>query len=165
MEARGRTIADPTMGSLFVMNNAHYIAGSIAAARMQDAVWHAERVEKYEAAFHRAALAKLLACLEPEEVSARMSADAVKQRLKRFNAVFEDVALEQNRWVVTSDANRKATRVRFARTIKDAYLAFLTPHRDIIADIPTYQWSPDGVERLMLKSFFLSRNLPFVMTA
>ncbi|CAI5469848.1 unnamed protein product [Closterium sp. Yama58-4] len=155
MEARGRAIQDPAMGALFVMNNAHYVAGSIVATRMKDALKQQDRIAAYEAAFDKAGLAKLMACLAPEEVSAKLSADAVKSRLKKFNSAFEEVALEQNRWIVISDSQRKKTRIRFARTLKNAYLEFLTPHREIIADIPTYQWSPDGIERLMLKSFFL----------
>ncbi|CAI5468484.1 unnamed protein product, partial [Closterium sp. Yama58-4] len=156
MEARGRAIQDPAMGALFVMNNAHYVAGSIVATRMKDALKQQDRIAAYEAAFDKAGLAKLMACLAPEEVSAKLSADAVKSRLKKFNSAFEEVALEQNRWIVISDSQRKKTRIRFARTLKNAYLEFLTPHREIIADIPTYQWSPDGIERLMLKSFFLA---------
>ncbi|CAI5994220.1 unnamed protein product [Closterium sp. NIES-65] len=135
------------------------------ATRMKDALKQQDRIAAYEAAFDKAGLAKLMACLAPEEVSAKLSADAVKSRLKKFNSAFEEVALEQNRWIVISDSQRKKTRIRFARTLKNAYLEFLTPHREIISDITTYQWSPDGIERLMLKSFFLGRSLPLIMTA
>ncbi|CAI5496660.1 unnamed protein product [Closterium sp. Naga37s-1] len=129
MEARGRAIQDPAMGALFVMNNAHYVAGSIVTTRMKDALKQQDRIAAYEAAFDKAGLAKLMACLAPEEVSAKLSADAVKSRLKKFNSAFEEVALEQNRWIVISDSQRKKTRIRFARTLKNAYLEFLTPHR------------------------------------
>ncbi|CAI5527004.1 unnamed protein product [Closterium sp. Naga37s-1] len=129
MEARGRTIADGPLAALFVLNNANYISSSISSGRMRDAIRHSDRLADYESAFERAALCKLLACLEPLEVSAKMSADGVKQRLKRFNAVFEEVALEQRRWLVLSDSCRKAMRVRFAKVIKGSYMDFLTPHR------------------------------------
>ncbi|CAI5985723.1 unnamed protein product [Closterium sp. NIES-65] len=121
--------------------------------------------EEVSAKLSADAVTSLMACLAPEEVSAKLSADAVKSRLKKFNSAFEEVALEQNRWIVISDSQRKKTRIRFARTLKNAYLEFLTPHREIISDITTYQWSPDGIERLMLKSFFLGRSLPLIMTA
>ncbi|CAI6003250.1 unnamed protein product [Closterium sp. NIES-65] len=80
MEARGRTIADGPLSALFVLNNANYIASSISSGRMRDAIRHSDRLADYESAFERAALCKLLACLEPLEVSAKMSGDGVKQR-------------------------------------------------------------------------------------
>lgn len=146
--------------AIFLLNNINYVLQSLSSRHFRITINQSDRLSRREEQFVQAAMRKLAAALGPEGESKSLHPTEVKSRLKKFNDMFEELALEQREWLILSDEIRKTLRIKLARGIKDLYTNFLTPHREELCSISSYRWTPDGVERVILKSFLLFRGIP-----
>ncbi|CAI7878338.1 unnamed protein product [Closterium sp. NIES-53] len=161
MEVKGRACPTDITCAIFLINNLHYLASFAEKNQHPCAVALSAVLEKHTDAFVSLALKRILDALGPGDSSSIDDNEVIK-RLRVFNGAFEELALEQKDWSFTNDDCRRNMRHRLASTVRTTYAKFLLPHREDLCTMPTYLWAPDGVERLMQKSFlFNSSLLPF----
>ncbi|CAI6004653.1 unnamed protein product [Closterium sp. NIES-64] len=161
MEVKGRACPTDITCTIFLINNLHYLASFAEKNEHPCAGALSAVLEKHTDAFVSLALKRILDALGPGDSSSIDDNEVIK-RLRVFNAAFEELALEQKDWSFTNDDCRRNMRQRLASTVRTTYAKFLLPHREDLCTMPTYHWAPDGVERLMQKSFlFNSSLLPF----
>ncbi|GJP80448.1 hypothetical protein CLOP_g10651 [Closterium sp. NIES-67] len=162
LEGKALRCHDDTTKTLFFVNNFTYICNHLSDSPFKCTQSFKQKQERNAETFATLALSKLHGALGPKGHSQGYDRGEIRNRLKRFNRLFEELALQQKDWVITDDKSRKEVRRLLGASIKDHYMDFLTPHRDVLTDIPTYQWTPDGIERMVLKSFLLGRGaVPF----
>ncbi|CAI5513035.1 unnamed protein product [Closterium sp. Naga37s-1] len=162
LEAKAARCHDDMTKMLFFVNNFCYICNHLSDSPFKCTQSFKQKQERSAQSFATLALSKLHGALGPKGHSQGYDRGEVRNRLKRFNRLFEELALQQKDWVITDDKSRKEVRRLLGASIKDHYMDFLTPHRDVLTDISTYQWTPDGIERMVLKSFLLGRGaVPF----
>ncbi|CAI5478713.1 unnamed protein product [Closterium sp. Yama58-4] len=161
IEVKGRACPSDITCAIFLINNLHYLLSFAERHQHPSAVALSAALEKHTDTFVSIALKRILDALGPGD-SNSIDDNEVIRRLRVFNAAFEELALEQKDWSFTNDDCRRTMRQRLASTVRSTYAKFLLPHREDLCTMPTYHWAPDGVERLMQKSFlFNSTLLPF----
>ncbi|GJP34999.1 hypothetical protein CLOM_g19469 [Closterium sp. NIES-68] len=161
MEVKGLACPSDLMRAIFLINNLHYLASFAEKQQHPCAASLHAALEKHCDTFESLALKRILDALGPGDSSSIDDNEVIK-RLRVFNVAFEELALEQKDWSFTNDECRRNMRQRLSSTVRTTYAKFLLPHREDLCTMPTYHWAPDGVERLMQKSFlFNSSLLPF----
>eukprot|EP00475_Leptophrys_vorax_P009681 TRINITY_DN16410_c0_g1_i2.p1 TRINITY_DN16410_c0_g1~~TRINITY_DN16410_c0_g1_i2.p1 ORF type:complete len:262 (+),score=16.77 TRINITY_DN16410_c0_g1_i2:74-787(+) len=164
VEARSHGCPSELLRAIFLVNNMFYVASFAATNNLPSTEALHRALQGYCDMFEGHALKGLLVCLGSGD-SSNMDTNEVTKRLKVFNAAFEELALEQKDWAFVNDECRRKMRMRLAASVKTRYSKFLLPHREDLCTMPTYHWAPDGVERLMQKSFLLNCSLvPFSFT-
>jgi len=80
---------------------------------------------------------------------------ALRGRLKKFNVVFEELAIRQAGWSILDEDVREKARTGLAARLKEMYAQALLPHREVLCDFKAYRYTPNAVERVVLDYFFL----------
>lgn len=128
---------DVSLSYLFLMNNLHYIVKKVKGSKLLGLLGYGwlrknqNKVRHYAENYEQVAWMKVLNCLMDEGIhvslciSSGVSLQALKDRLKRFNFVFEEVLTNHSGWMVPDAQLREEIMISIAAKIIPAYRSFL----------------------------------------
>ncbi|EPS68385.1 hypothetical protein M569_06379, partial [Genlisea aurea] len=171
LDGKSKQYKDPALTQLFLMNNIHYIVRSVRRSEAKDLLgddWvqiHRRVVQQHANQYKRVAWSKILQCLTiqgnqsfGDSVStAGVSRAMVKDRLKTFNVLFEEIHQRQSQWTVPDTELRESLRLAVAEVLLPAYRSFVRRFGPMIESGKNPQkyirYSPEDLDR-MLAEFF-----------
>ncbi|XP_068668414.1 exocyst complex component EXO70B1-like [Aristolochia californica] len=142
LEAKSKMYRDPALSAIFLMNNNRYIVQKARDRELGTVLgedWvrkHAAKVRQYHINYQRAAWGRLLAAIKIEGLNTSSGSGnakvVVKERLKQFNAVFEEAYRTQKEWVVVDNQLRTELRISVAGNLIPAYRSFLGRFQNVV---------------------------------
>ncbi|KAK2972238.1 hypothetical protein RJ640_014296 [Escallonia rubra] len=133
LEGKSKKYEDVALAHLYMMNNVHYIVQKIVESKeLTDIIGDgfvkklAIRVQEEAFEYQRPTLRKVLHCLGNEGPRfSGVSRNAVKQKIRAFNAMFEEVHQTRATWKVQDLQLREELRISFLEKLILAYNSFL----------------------------------------
>ncbi|XP_065044554.1 exocyst complex component EXO70C1-like [Musa acuminata AAA Group] len=134
LESKSKLYRDPALCSIFLMNNGRYvmqkIKGSTEIHQLLGDTWSRKRssdLRQYHKNYQRETWSKVLACFKDDGLQARghVAKPVLKERLKSFNSMFEEIHKAQSSWVVSDEQLQSELRVSVSAVIVPAYRSFL----------------------------------------
>lgn len=169
LEGKSKLYKDIALSHLFMMNNIRYIVQKVKGSELRTLLgddWirrHSGQVRQYATNYQRSAWRKVLSCLRDEGIyiggssSSKVSKEALKDRFKSFNAVFEEVYRNQTAWFVPDPQLRVELRISIEEKLLPAYRAFLGRfgmHLEGVRHAERYiKYTPEDLENFILDLF------------
>ncbi|KAL0377263.1 UNVERIFIED_CONTAM: Exocyst complex component EXO70B1 [Sesamum radiatum] len=134
VEGKSKLYKDPSLSSIFMMNNGRYILkkikGSAELNSLMGETWYRKKssdLRQYHKGYQRETWGKLLKCLNPEGLTAngKVVKPVLKERFKSFNAMFDEIHKTQSHWVVGDEQLQSELRVSISNMVIPAYRSFL----------------------------------------
>lgn len=146
LDGKSKQYRDPALTHLFLMNNIHYMVRSVRKSEAKDLLgddWvqrHRRIVQQHANQYKRIAWAKILQSLSIQGLtssggsgsvgadgqnSSGVSRAVVKERLRIFNAQFEELHQKQTQWTVPDSELRESLRLAVAEVLLPAYRSFI----------------------------------------
>ncbi|KAF8402822.1 hypothetical protein HHK36_010913 [Tetracentron sinense] len=129
LDGKADLYKDVSLSYLFLANNLQYVVAKVRTSNLRFLIgedWilkHDAKVKQYASNYERMGWSKVFSSL-PENPTAVISSEAVKDCLKRFNSAFEQVYRKQTSWVVTDEKLRDEIRVSISKKLEPAYRTF-----------------------------------------
>lgn len=169
LEGKSKLYKDIALSHLFLMNNVRYIVQKVRGSELKTLLgddWirkHSGQVRQYATHYQRSAWKKVLSCLRDEGIyiggssSTKVSKDALKDRFKSFNAVFEEVYRNHTAWFVPDPQLREELRISIEEKLLPAYRSFMgrfRMHLEGVRHAEKYiKYSPEDLESYVLELF------------
>ncbi|AQK58908.1 Exocyst complex component EXO70B1 [Zea mays] len=135
LEAKSRLYKDPSLSSIFLMNNGRYMLQKIRGSPEINAVvgeaWSRKRstdLRQYHKNYQRETWSRVLNLLRDDgviTVKSHVQKQVLKDRFKQFNAAIDEIQRTQGSWVVSDEQLQSELRVSIAAVIVPAYRSFL----------------------------------------
>ncbi|EPS74078.1 hypothetical protein M569_00679, partial [Genlisea aurea] len=134
LEAKSKLYRDPSLRSIFMMNNGRYILqkvkGSSEIHNLMGDSWIRKRssdLRQFHKGYQRETWNKLLNCLHPEGLTShgKVAKPVLKERFKSFNAIFDEIHKTQSNWIVSDEQLQSELRVSISNMVIPAYRSFL----------------------------------------
>lgn len=125
LEAKSKVYKDPSLCSVFLMNNGRYIVqkardGELGSLLGDDWVRkHTAKLRQCHGNYQRSTWNKLVGLLKPDP------ARPMKDKLKNFYQSFDEVCKVQSAWVVFDDQLRAELKISITELVLPAYQSFL----------------------------------------
>ncbi|KAK1382722.1 Exocyst subunit Exo70 family protein [Heracleum sosnowskyi] len=184
LDGKSKQYRDVSLTHLFLMNNIHYMVRSVRRSEAKDLLgddWvqrHRRIVQQHANQYKRVAWAKILQCLSIQGLtssggssnsvsmdggnSSGVSRALVKERLKTFNAQFEELHQRQSQWTVPDTELRESLRLAVAEVLLPAYRSFIKRFGPLVENGKNPQknirYTPEDLDR-MLGEFFEGKSL------
>ncbi|KAL4283380.1 hypothetical protein GQ457_16G011010 [Hibiscus cannabinus] len=129
LDAKAAMYKDVELSYLFLANNLEYVIGKVRQSNLNFLLgdeWvmkHEQKVKQYAANYERIGWSKVVASL-PENPTAEISMDQVRDHFRRFNSAFEEAYMKQCSWVVPDARLRDYIKISLARRIAPIYKGF-----------------------------------------
>ncbi|CAH9111570.1 unnamed protein product [Cuscuta europaea] len=178
LDGKSKQYKDPALTHLFLMNNIHYMVRSVRRSEAKDLLgddWvqrHRRVVQQHANQYKRIAWAKILQSLSIQgltssggsgsvgadgQSSSGASRAVVKERLRIFNAQFEELHQKQTQWTVPDTELRESLRLAVAEVLLPAYRSFIKRYGPLVDNGKSLQkyirFTADDLEH-MLGEFF-----------
>ncbi|XP_059643161.1 exocyst complex component EXO70B1-like [Cornus florida] len=156
LESKSKHFKDASLAQIFMMNNVHYIVQKIKdCLKLQEMVGD-DYLEKLMAvtSYRRSTYDRIIRCFRGEglygsgSTSFWMSKSALKDRLKTFNAMFEEVHRTQATWFISDKHLRKQLHSSIIEYLIPAYRSFLELFRRHIRSGSQQEYIKYSVEDL-----------------
>ncbi|TVU50996.1 hypothetical protein EJB05_02397, partial [Eragrostis curvula] len=135
LESKSRLYKDPSLSSIFLMNNGRYmlqkIRGSPEINAMLGEAWARKQstsLRQYHKNYQRETWSRVLALLRDDgviTVKGHVQKPVLKERFKQFNAAMDEIQRTQGAWVVSDEQLQSELRVSIAAVVVPAYRSFL----------------------------------------
>lgn len=134
LEAKSKIYKDPALCYVFLMNNGRYIVQKTKDSELGALLgddWirkHAAKVRQFHVHYQRSSWNKVLGILKMDSngsVPPNGLAKSMKEKLKTFNAVFEEICREQSSWFVFDEQLREEIRISLEKILLPAYGNFV----------------------------------------
>lgn len=135
LDARAKEYKDQALMHIFLMNNNNYIVSRSQEYRDllgEDWIQRHQRIAQQNADdYRRLAWSKVLRCLSIQDSSSQGSSSsdpstsAVKERLRSFNMLLQEICQKQSCWSVPDAGLRESLRHGIAEILLPAYKSFL----------------------------------------
>ena len=135
LEAKSRLYKDPSLSSIFLMNNGRYMLQKIRGSPEINAVvgeaWSQKRstdLRQYHKNYQRETWSRVLGLLRDDgvlTVKGHVQKPVLKERFKQFNAAMDEIHRTQGAWVVSDEQLQSELRVSIAAVVVPAYRSFL----------------------------------------
>ncbi|KAL4584429.1 hypothetical protein LXL04_009030 [Taraxacum kok-saghyz] len=145
LEGKSNYYKDNSLARVFIMNNIHYIVekikGSPELREMIGDIYLKKLTAKFQQAatsYKRTTWLGVLNCLRDEGLhvsgsfSSGVSKNALRERFKSFNAMFEDLHKTQALWLIPDTQLREELRISISDLLIPAYRSFLGRYRSHI---------------------------------
>ncbi|KAK8477611.1 hypothetical protein V6N13_144542 [Hibiscus sabdariffa] len=129
LDGKAAMYKDVSLSYLFLANNLQYVVGKVRQSNLNILLgdeWvtkHELKVKQYAWNYVRMGWSKVLASL-PENPTADIPVDEVKEHFRRFNSAFEEAYTKQASWVVPDPGLRDEIKISLARRIVPIYKEF-----------------------------------------
>ncbi|XP_044462041.1 exocyst complex component EXO70A1-like [Mangifera indica] len=184
LDWKSKQYRDPALTQLFLMNNIHYMVRSVRRSEAKDLLgddWvqrHRRIVQQHANQYRRNAWEKITQCLSVQGLtssgggssvagdatgsSSGVSRQLIKDRLRMFNAQFEELHQKQSQWTVPDTELRESLRLLVAEVLLPAYRSFVKRFGPLVENGKNPQkyirYSAEDLER-MLGEFFEGKTL------
>ncbi|CAN6325915.1 unnamed protein product [Urochloa humidicola] len=135
LEAKSRLYKDPSLSSIFLMNNGRYmlqkIRGSSEINAMLGEAWarkQSTNLRQYHKNYQRETWSRVLSLLRDDgviTVKGHVQKPVLKEKFKQFNAAMDEIHRTQGAWVVGDEQLQSELRVSIAAVVVPAYRSFL----------------------------------------
>ncbi|KAI4383631.1 hypothetical protein MLD38_009443 [Melastoma candidum] len=134
LDMKSKLYRDPALRYIFLMNNGRYILQKIKSSpeihELMGDTWCRKRsseLRHYHKSYQRETWYRLLQCLSHEGlmVNGKVSKQALKEKFKNFNTMFDEIHKTQSMWVVNDEQMQSELRVSVAAVVTPAYRSFL----------------------------------------
>ena len=135
LEKKSKLYADGALRCIFLMNNILYMKQKVKdldLGGLLGDIWVRKRhgqIMQYAMSYLRASWTKVLDCLNdrgiPWSWSDKASTVALQERLKNFNACFEEIYNVQTAWIVPNAQLREELRISILEMVIPAYRLFM----------------------------------------
>jgi len=138
LDGKSKHYKDASLAHLFVMNNVHYIVQKVRGSPELREMIGDDYLKKLTGKFRQAATSyqratwvRVLYCLRDEGLhvsggfSSGVSRNALRERFKAFNAMFEEVHRTQAVWLIPDSQLREELRISISEKLIPAYRSFL----------------------------------------
>ncbi|KAJ0243405.1 Exocyst subunit Exo70 family protein [Hirschfeldia incana] len=141
LEIKSALYRDPSLRSIFLMNNGRYILqkikGSTEIRDLMGQAWTRKRsteLRQYHKSYQRETWGKVLQCMNQEglQVNGKISKTALKERFKIFNNMFDEIHKTQSTWIVNDEQMQSELRVSIAALVIPAYRSFFGRYKQHI---------------------------------
>ncbi|CAN6865346.1 unnamed protein product [Brassica oleracea] len=141
LEVKSGLYRDPSLRSIFLMNNGRYILqkikGSTEIRDLMGQAWTRKRsteLRQYHKSYQRETWGKVLQCMNQEglQVNGKISKTALKERFKIFNNMFDEIHKTQSTWIVSDEQMQSELRVSIAALVIPAYRSFFGRYKQHI---------------------------------
>ncbi|XVF20136.1 hypothetical protein REPUB_Repub11eG0172500 [Reevesia pubescens] len=129
LDGKASMYKDVALSYLFLANNLQYVVGKVRQSNLKFLLgdeWvtkHELKVKQYASNYERMGWSKVIASL-PENPTAEIPVDQVKDHFRNFNLAFEDAYTKQRSWVVPDPKLRENIKTSLARQIVPIYKEF-----------------------------------------
>lgn len=134
LEAKSKIYKDPALCYVFLMNNGRYIVQKTKDSELGTLLgddWirkHAAKVRQFHVHYQRSSWNKVLGILKLDSngsIPPNGLAKLMKEKLKSFNLLFEDICREQSSWFVFDEQLREEIRISLEKILLPAYGNFV----------------------------------------
>lgn len=142
IEAKSKFYKDPSLSSIFMMNNGRYMLKKIKKSgglhSLLAETWYRKMssdLRQYHKGYQRETWGKLLGSLNPEGLTGNNKhvKPLLKDRFKNFNAMFDDIRKTQTSWVISDEQLQSELRVSISNMVVPAYRSFLARYSQIFS--------------------------------
>ncbi|GAA0144286.1 membrane traffic protein [Lithospermum erythrorhizon] len=183
LDGKSKQYKDLALTQLFLMNNIHYMVRSVRRSEAKDLLgddWvqrHRRIVQQHANQYKRIAWAKILQTLSIQGLtssggsggvatdggnSSGASRTVVKDRLKTFNVMFEELHQRQSQWTVPDTELRESLKLAVAEVLLPAYRSFIKRFGALVENGKNAQkyirYTPEDLDH-MLGEFFEGKTL------
>ncbi|OMO67662.1 Exocyst complex protein Exo70 [Corchorus capsularis] len=129
LDGKAALYKDVSLSYLFLANNLQYVVGKVRQSYLKFLLgdeWvtrHEKKVKQYAANYERMGWSKVIASL-PENPTAEIPLDRVKDHFRKFNLAFEEAYTKQTSWVIPDPKLRDDVKISLARRIVPLYKEF-----------------------------------------
>ncbi|GMI92058.1 exocyst subunit exo70 family protein H7 [Hibiscus trionum] len=129
LDGKAAKYKDVSLSYLFLANNLHYVVGKVRQSNLKILLgdeWvtkHELKVKQYASNYVKMGWSKVLVSL-PENPTAEIPVDQVKDHFRKFNSAFEETYTKQISWVVPDPGLRNDIKISLARRIVPIYKEF-----------------------------------------
>ncbi|XVF46459.1 hypothetical protein PTKIN_Ptkin03bG0028000 [Pterospermum kingtungense] len=133
LDGKATMYKDVALSYLFLANNLQYVVGKVRQSNLKFLLgdeWvtkHEMKVKQYASNYERMGWGKVLASL-PENPTAEIPVDQVKDHFRKFNSAFEEAYVKQTSWGVTDPRLRDDIKISLAKRIGPVYKEFYETH-------------------------------------
>ncbi|CAO2829788.1 unnamed protein product [Amaranthus hypochondriacus] len=172
LETKSKLYKDPSLRYIFLMNNGRYILQKIKeSAEIHLLLGNDFRRKRssdlrgYHKSYQRETWSRVLQCLNQEglQVNGKVQKVVVKERLKSFNQMFDEIHKTQSSWVVSDEQLQSELRVSIAAVMIPAYRSFLARFGQHISAGRQYEkyikYQPEDIETTIEELFDGNQNL------
>lgn len=134
LDGKAKLYKDVSLSYLFLANNLQYVVVKVRTSNLKYLLgdeWLSKqevKVKQFASSYERLAWSHVINTL-PEDPSAPMTAEEVRDRFKRFNAAFEQSHRKQSISIVPDSKLRDEIKVSIARKIIPVYREFYNKKR------------------------------------
>ncbi|XP_044481704.1 exocyst complex component EXO70B1 [Mangifera indica] len=137
LEVKSKIYGDLALCSVFMMNNGKYIVQKVKDSELGSLLgddWirkHNAKVRQYLSHYQRSSWTKVLAVLKLDSNASAPNSAAppvarsMKDKLKSFNSLFDDICKTQSTWIIFDDQLREELRSSVARILLPPYGNFI----------------------------------------
>ncbi|XP_027330364.1 exocyst complex component EXO70B1-like [Abrus precatorius] len=134
LEAKSKIYKDPGLCYVFLTNNGRYIVQKTKDSELGTLLgddWirkHALKVRQYHVHYQRSSWNKVLGILKLDSngsLPPNGLAKSMKEKLKLFNTLFEEICRVQSSWFVFDDQLREEIRISLEKILLPAYGSFI----------------------------------------
>lgn len=133
LEAKSKIYKDAALSSVFLMNNGKYIVQKVKDSELASLLgddWirkHTAKIRQWQANYQRSSWNRVLGVLklDSNSLAPNVTARAIKDKIKLFNACFEEICEAQSGWVAYNDQMREDLRSSITKLLLPAYGNFI----------------------------------------
>ncbi|XP_057733020.1 exocyst complex component EXO70A1-like [Arachis stenosperma] len=162
LDLKSKQYRDPAFKHIFLMNNIYYIVKFVQSSEAKDILgddWvrlHSGIVQHHANQYIRNAWAKTLQCLSEKGIYVGMnngvSRAVLKDRLKTFNDMFEELHRKQSQWKVPDAELQESLQLAVAMIVLPGYTSFVGRFLYCL-NVKHIKYAPEDLEQ-MLGDFF-----------
>ncbi|PSR98237.1 Exocyst complex component EXO70A1 like [Actinidia chinensis var. chinensis] len=137
LDGKSKHYKDVSLAYLFLANNLQHVINKVRTSNIQYLLgddWvtkHESKVKQFAANYERLGWGHVIDSM-PEDPTAEMSPEAVKEFFRRFNTAFEQAHHKQAACVVPDRKLRDEIKSTIARKVMAAYRQFYNTHRVVL---------------------------------
>jgi len=140
LEAKSKIYKDPALCYVFLMNNGRYIVQKAKDSELGTLLgddWirkHAAKVRQFHVHYQRSSWSRVLGTLKMDSTVSlppNALAKSMKDKLKSFNTMFEDICREQSSWFVFDEQLREEIRISLEKMLLPAYGNFVARFENV----------------------------------
>ncbi|CAL0307717.1 unnamed protein product [Lupinus luteus] len=141
LEAKSKIYKDTALSYIFLMNNGRYIVQKAKDSDLGTLLgddWirkHTAKVRQYHVQYQRSSWNKILGILKLDNSNGSMGANGfaktIKEKIKLFNAQFDEICRVQCSWFVCDEQLREEIRISLEKILLPAYENFIVRFRNV----------------------------------
>ncbi|KAI3450457.1 hypothetical protein Pfo_007122 [Paulownia fortunei] len=154
---------DVALSYLFLANNLNYVVSKVRNSSLgllmgPEWIWkNRSKVNQYLANYERMGWSKVISSL-PEDPTAEIPPQQVKECFKTFYLGFEEAYKKQTSWVIPDPKLRDEVKISLARKIVPSYQAFYQKHRGKftreVGEESIVRYAPEDLNNYLSDLFF-----------